>query len=85
MNQKRIAILKALSALSTLLGLLLSQGWLLIVLVLLFVLDTTPHLRWDYAYQDYGTYRAYTRCTYVGVKGFVSPFSQTGIAPLSPC
>jgi hypothetical protein len=71
MNRTRIALLKLLSALAYLLS-GLTQFWVIALVALLFLFDTTPHLRWDYAYQDYGVYQTYYRCTFLGAKGFIT-------------
>jgi hypothetical protein len=71
MNRTRIGLLKLFSVLAYLLS-GLTQFWVIALVALLFLFDTTPHLRWEYRYQGYGSYRTYTSCTYLGAKGFIT-------------
>jgi len=71
MNSKR-RTLGVLAAAARLLGALVDR-WPLAVLALLLLSPEGPHLRWAYQYRDVYSERAYTRCTYLGSRGFVTP------------
>jgi hypothetical protein len=76
-------LFQALSFLFRMAGELL-RFWPLLLIVLLFTGNRTPHIRWSYSYIPHGgyysNYRTYTRCDYLGVKGLVNP----GLTPDCP-
>lgn len=49
----------------------LFSAWPLLLIAAFFISPVSPHLRWTYSYNDYGNYRVYHRCTYLGAGGFV--------------
>lgn len=46
--------------------------WPLLLVIALFVSPITLHMRWEYTYRDFGNYRVYYDCTYLGPAGFVN-------------
>lgn len=66
-----LPVWKILSKLLRGIGKLLTL-WPLLLVVAIFIAPTSPHLRWEYRYSDYGQYRVYHQCTYLGVDGFVN-------------
>ena len=64
--------LRALSLVSRLISVILSR-WFLVAVVVFFVSPVGPHIRWEYSYEGRGGTRFYTRCTYLGSRGFTVP------------
>jgi hypothetical protein len=48
------------------------ERWPLLLLAVVIVSPVTPHLRWNYAYEQRGTYRHMFACEYLGSRGFVN-------------
>ncbi|MEW8026302.1 MAG: hypothetical protein AB2806_00985 [Candidatus Thiodiazotropha sp.] len=46
--------------------------WPFMLLAAAVLSPVTPHLRWEYSYQEFGRQRIYVTCDYVGVRGIVT-------------
>ncbi|MEM9128183.1 MAG: hypothetical protein AAGA97_00420 [Pseudomonadota bacterium] len=51
----------------------LIRYWPIALLALLFLSPETPHLRWTYQYVWQGDQKRFVRCTYLGIRGQVTP------------
>ena len=81
LNNGKIGLLKGLSALSQLLGIIF-KNWKLFLITAFFVSETGPHLRWKYTYRGNNDYRNYIRCVYLGARGFISIVPKHGDCPV---
>jgi hypothetical protein len=45
--------------------------WPMVLIAAAFISPVTPHIRWSYTYQYYGSTMVFLGCTYVGVTGFI--------------
>ena len=70
-RSKRALPLRLLSGLVRLIGQLL-KVWPIWAIVTLLYSPVQPYLRWQYTYQDFGSYRVYYSCTYLGIKGMMN-------------
>ncbi|MES9972521.1 MAG: hypothetical protein ABW092_21000 [Candidatus Thiodiazotropha sp.] len=48
------------------------ERWPLLLLAVVIVSPVGPHLRWNYAYEQRGTYRHMFACEYLGSRGFIN-------------
>lgn len=57
------------------------SAWPLILIAAIVVSPISPHMRWNYHYQDFGSgNRIYTACEYLGARGYVS-YMRDGDCP----
>lgn len=52
---------------------LTGRGMILLLIVIVLLSPLSPALLWEYEYNQIGSERAYTRCTYLGFRGLVTP------------
>lgn len=55
--------------------------WPLLLFAAFLVSPIGPHLRWQYTYQQHGSYRYMIDCQYIGSRGFVR-YRESGDCPV---
>lgn len=59
----------------------LLSRWPLFVIAAILISPIGPHLRWQYTYQQHGTYLYMLDCQYIGSRGFVR-YREDGKCPV---